>query len=121
MEGVKRATRVAARMQEDLALLVRALSDPRLRGAAIVRVEMTDDLQIARVYVRGSDPSSADADRRSMVRGFEAAKHRIRREIGRSLGLRYTPDLKFFYDEGQDATDRVDALLREIRTDDKNR
>ena len=45
MAEVKRATRVAERVREELAGLVsRDVRDPRVRGAIVSRVVMTDDL-----------------------------------------------------------------------------
>jgi ribosome-binding factor A len=49
---VKRATRVAERLREDLAGMMRGLRDPRLDGVLVSRVEITDDLQSAKVFVR---------------------------------------------------------------------
>ena len=59
---VKRATRVAGRLREELAAALRALSDPRVQGVLVSRIEITDDLQTARVYVRrelGADDAEA--------------------------------------------------------------
>ena len=44
MSEVKRATRVAERLREELSNVVRELGDPRILGVMISRVELTDDL-----------------------------------------------------------------------------
>jgi ribosome-binding factor A len=114
MSSVKRATRVAVRLQEELAAALRALGDPRLAGVLVSRIEMTDDLQSARVYVRreqGGDPKAVKA----ALKALGAAAGRLRKSAGQALGLRYTPELRFFYDESLDAVSRVEELLREVK------
>ena len=113
MSDVKRATRVSQRLREELASALRELRDPRIAGAAVSRVEMTDDLQLAKVYVRrleGDDGAS-----KAMLKGLEAASGRLRRDVSRSLGLRYAPTLRFYYDDAPDAMNRVEEILREIK------
>lgn len=115
--GVKRATRVAERVREELAALMRDLRDPRIAGVLVSRVELTDDLGSARVYVRRALGATEERDRRDLVKGLEAASGRLRREVGQALAMRYTPTLRFYYDEAPDAVTRVEELLREIKTD----
>lgn len=98
-------------------MLVRTLGDPRVDGVVVTRVEVADDLQAARVFVRhalttgGAQESAA---RRAMIEGLTAAGGLLKREVGRALGLRRAPNLRFLYDEGQDNAYRVQDLLREI-------
>ena len=118
-ETVPRRLRVEGDLKQCVVAALRELGDPRLRGVTVTRVEMTDDLQLARVYVRlGLDVApqaspSAD-DKKKMLRGLEAAGGRLRRQVGHGLALRYTPSLRFYYDEGIEAQARVDQLLAEI-------
>ncbi|MDI1434691.1 30S ribosome-binding factor RbfA [Polyangium sorediatum] len=117
-----RSARVAARVREELAALLRDMADPRLHGVLISRVEMTDDLQTARIFVRhelGASPG--EPERRSMLKGLEAAGGRLRRDVGKAVQLRRAPELKFIYDTGQDSAYRVEEILHEIRMDDERR
>jgi ribosome-binding factor A len=110
---VKRSMRVAGRVREELSLLLRNLSDPRIVGVLITRVEASDDLSFLRVFVRCDQ--GADALRqKALLRGLEAASGRLRRDVTRSVGLRVAPQLRFMYDEGIDAQLRVEELLHEI-------
>lgn len=114
MSGVKRATRVAGRLQEELAAALREMRDPRLVGILISRVELTDDLQLARVYVRreqGGDDEAIKAAKKALG----AASGRLRHAAAQALGLRYAPNLRFFYDEAPDAVQRIEELLREVK------
>ena len=110
---VKRSQRVAERVREELALLLRTLSDPRIAGVFVTRVEMTDDLSFVRAYVR-RDEGASENEKKSLLRGLDAASGKIRREVTRSVGLRTAPGFRFLYDEGIDAQHRVEELLKEI-------
>jgi ribosome-binding factor A len=114
MAAVKRASRVAGRMQQELSAALRELRDPRLEGVLVSRVELTDDLQSARVYVRrelGGDEVAVKA----ALKGLGSAAGRLRKAAGQALGLRYAPELRFFYDESLDAVNRIEELLREVK------
>lgn len=115
MEAYKRSQRVASRMREELTLALRGFGDPRLGGVVITRIELTDDLAFARVFVRQELLEPDEAHRKRMLRGFSAASGRLRQQVGRALGLRHAPELRFLYDEGQDAATRVEEILREIK------
>lgn len=112
--GVKRATRVAGRLQEEIAAAVRDLSDPRVAGVLVSRAEVTDDLQSAKVYVR-HELGAGPAEQKAMLKGLDAASSRLRRVVAQALKLRYAPTLRFFYDEGQDAALRIEELIREVK------
>lgn len=111
---VKRSTRVAGRMREELAVAIGGLSDPRIVGTIVTRVEVTDDLQTAKVYVRHELGATDPQSQRALLRALDNASGKLRHDVTQALSLRYSPKLKFFYDEAQDAATRVEELLREI-------
>jgi ribosome-binding factor A len=115
MSDVKRATKVAGRLREELVAALRGLSDPRTAGVLVTRVEVSDDLQNAKVYVRRELGAATDEERRPILKGLEAASGRLRREVAHALALRYAPTFRFYYDEAPDALDRVEEILREIK------
>ena len=112
----RRAVRVAARLREELSSALRGLSDPRARGALVTRVEMSDDLQNASVFVR-LEREATPAERAALLRGLESASGRLRREVSQVLSLRFSPKLRFAFDEGVDAQSRVEEILLEIQRD----
>jgi ribosome-binding factor A len=83
-------------------------------------VELTGDLGIAtvkaRLYVGGEDSER----RRLAIRGLSRAAGRLRRALGGALRLKRVPELRFVYDEGADAAERVEKILSEIK-DEKRR
>jgi ribosome-binding factor A len=102
-------------MREELAAALRGLRDPRVIGALVSRVELTDDLQTAKVYVRQELGAGDEAVRRELLKGLGAASGKLRRDVSHSLGLRYSPTLRFFYDDAPDAVTRVEEILQEIK------
>jgi hypothetical protein len=58
-------------------------------------------------------------DEQAVLAGFESAKGFIKRELARELGLRYMPDLKFFYDASFDYGAHINRVLKSIQTDDE--
>jgi len=104
-----RRARVEHLLRAELAaLLVREAKDPRLAGVAISAVRMTPDLRQARVFFRVlADPPDVPETTRALGR----ATPFLRAAVGRSLGLRVTPELRFEYDTTPDTARRVDELL----------
>ncbi|MGA6925683.1 MAG: 30S ribosome-binding factor RbfA [Desulfosarcina sp.] len=112
-----RAERVGGQVQKILAGLVqKGINDPRLAQATITGVTMSRDLRIAKVYVASQGGA---ADKPSLLAGFESAKGFIKRELAKALGLRYMPDLRFFYDESFDYGAHINRVLQSIRTEDE--
>lgn len=116
MTSFSRAERVSGLIQETLSdLLNKSIHDPRLQMATITKVKMSADLKLARIYftIYGDDNKSEAA-----AKGFESARGFIKRMLAPKLGLRYMPDLKFFYDDSFDYGSHIDQLLEKIKTDD---
>lgn len=112
-----RAERVGGQVQKVLASLIRkGINDPRLAQATITGVTLSRDLRIAKVYVAAHGDVH---DEQAILAGFESAKGFIKRELARDLGLRYMPDLKFFYDASIDYGAHINRVLKSIRTDDE--
>ncbi len=108
--GNPRADKVAERIHEIVASLVTLrLKDPRLDMVTITDVRVTGDLQNATIFytVYGSEKQLADAGK-----GLANAKGHIRSQVGKQLGLRLTPDLKFVPDAlPETAKSFEDALI----------
>lgn len=117
----KRATRVSQRIREELALIfAREMSDPRLAGVIVARVEMSDDLRSGRVYIRLLQGGDDAARRKATLAQLGRIGGRIRGSVSERAGLRYAPELRYFYDEGQDHAAHIEALLDEVRREPKN-
>ena len=114
----RRPERVAEMVLRELSqLLLRDLKDPRLRGITLTRVKMSDDLRHGRVFFSHLE---GRAHAPEAIKGFRSASGFIRRHIGRTLQLRYTPELDFEFDPGIENAARVDELLRANRHKDED-
>ena len=114
MSQGSRPARVADQIRSELAtLLAREVHDPGIGFITLTRVQVTPDLQQARVYYTalGDDPT-----RRKSARALELAAPFLRRQIGSRLRLRRTPELTFVFDESVAGQDRIEQILDEIRT-----
>ena len=65
----------------------------------------------------GREVDAAGADVRSIAVHPGYAATNLQREVSRNLKLRWTPHLRFVYDEGLDASLRIESLLAEIASD----
>ena len=117
MKPFSRADRVGGQVQRALSeLLHKRIRDPRLKGATISEVKMSPDLKLAKIYytLPASDSAKDDA-----LAGFNSASGFVKRTLARELGLRYMPDLKFYYDDSFDYGARIDSLLKSLNKEDE--
>jgi ribosome-binding factor A len=115
MKPFARSDRVSGQIQKVLSeILLKKIKDPRLEKASITDVKMSRDLRIARIYfvAPGNKKSKEEA-----AEGFKSALGYVKRTLARRLGLRYMPDLKFFYDESFDYGSRIDKVLKAVKAD----
>jgi ribosome-binding factor A len=111
----KRSDKVAETIHEIIcSILSKGLNDPRIGFVTITGVELCDDLSLARIFfsVIGDDKAKKDTEA-----GLNSAKGFIRREVGKNLTIRHTPELLFKYDNSLDYASRIDSLLKEIGTE----
>lgn len=93
-------------------LLAREVHDPGIGFVTLTRVQISPDLQQARVMftVLGDDKARAVS-----TKALERAAPFLRRQIGQRLRLKRTPELRFTYDDSVAGQDRIERLLNEIR------
>jgi len=117
MKPFKRADRVSGHVQRALSELLRKrVRDPRLKEAIISEVKMSADLKLAKIYYTLPDRTNAQAD---ALAGFKSASGFVKRTLARELGLRYMPDLKFYYDDSFDYGAKIDSLIRSLHKEDE--
>jgi ribosome-binding factor A len=94
-------------------LLARDVHDPGIGFITLTRVQISPDLQLARVYytVLGDEPT-----RKKSARALQRATPFLKRQIGSRLRLKRVPELVFHYDESIAGQDRIEQLLSEINT-----
>jgi ribosome-binding factor A len=108
-----RPDRVADQIRTEVAsMLAGEVHDPGVGFVTITRVQVTPDLQHARIHytVLGDDKARA-----STAKALGRASAFLRRQIGSRLRLRRVPELDFIYDESIAGQDRIEQLLNNIR------
>ncbi|MBQ8358672.1 MAG: 30S ribosome-binding factor RbfA [Oscillospiraceae bacterium] len=92
-----RIGRINEEIQKELANLLRSVKDPRVQDTmiSITHVETTPDLRYAKVYVSFLQDDRAEG----ALKGLKSAGGYLRRELGRALQLRYTPELVWALDD----------------------
>lgn len=109
----KRSERVADLIQREISdLLMRSIKDPRIGFVTVTRVSVSDDCRTARVYYSVVGTSE---EREASLKGLESAKGFIRRELGKRVTLRYTPELFFQFDPSIEYAIHIEEVLRELR------
>lgn len=114
----KRSQKVAESVRAELMslLLSGEVHDPGVQSATVSAVSLTDDLRLAKVYVRLLDLSANEAARGALLKALGRAKGYLRRELAQRLSLRYAPELRFYWDESIDRGREMEALLRDIES-----
>jgi ribosome-binding factor A len=112
-----RAKRIAQQIQQTLSELIRReVRDPRLGMVTLTEVRVAPDLGSAKVYfsVLGSTPQQAQEI-------LDAAAPMLRGPLGRALGTRHSPELRFVQDELIESGARLSALITQAVRDDAER
>lgn len=102
-----RSRRVAQQIQRALSELIRReLRDPRLGMVTLTEVRMSNDLSYAKVYysVLGGEPDHAQDI-------LDSAADMLRGPLGRALGIRHSPELRFIHDDLIEGGARLSALI----------
>ena len=109
-----RINRINEEIQKELSNLLRTVKDPRVAETmiSITRVETTPDLRYTKVYVSFlQEDRAADA-----LKGLKSAAGYLRRELGRSLNLRYTPQIMWALDDSITYGAKMLALINSLNT-----
>jgi ribosome-binding factor A len=82
----------------------------------VTKVSLSKDLKIANCYiVRGY---RSNISQELVVSKLNSVKHLFRNIINKALILKYSPEIRFFYDVTIDNVDKVDRILQKITTED---
>jgi ribosome-binding factor A len=100
------------------AMLVGELRDPRLEGNVCVsEVRVQPDMKHARVFV--SVRSHNSKEQADAIKALEHASGYIRHELIERLQMRRLPDLHFTLDLSQEHMERIEQLLKQMKSQQK--
>ncbi len=111
-----RIDRISEEVRHAVDAAIRTLNDPRVSGTyAVTRADVTRDLRYAKVYVSVLEDDKADG----LMQALKNAAGYLRREVGRQVDLRYTPELIFERDRNIAYGAHIAQVLREVVPEDK--
>lgn len=110
------ASNKLARTNDDiqfvLSKLLREIKDPRIAGKmiSVTRVETTGDLRYSKIWlsVMGLE------NEKDFKKGLKSASGWLRKELGESMNLRYTPELVFEIDHSIEYGAHINAILESL-------
>ncbi len=107
-----RIDRLAEEIRAETATVIStALRDPRIGFTTVLRVDLSADLQHARVHVSVLGDAAAQEQ---TLEGLASATAFIRREVGRRLRLRRVPELVFALDHAPEEGIRLEQLIEKL-------
>ncbi len=118
MSQTGRSQRVAELIREEIAkLIMRGLKDPRIGFVSVMGVRMSSDLRYANVYV---SLYGSESEKKGSLAGLRHSAGWIRREIGKFLRMRYTPEIRFFPDDSLEEVYHLEKVLQVIHEEQKH-
>ena len=117
------ASNKLARTNDDiqfvLSKLINEVKDPRVQQGmiSVTRVETTGDLRYSKVWLS----VMGMRDEKEFKKGLKSASGWLRRELGNSMNLRYTPELVFEIDHSIEYGAHISEVISslDIRHDDE--
>lgn len=107
-----RSQRVGEAIRKEIAeLLTKGLKDPRISFVSVMDVKMSADLRYANVYV---SLYGNEQERKGSLVGLQNAAGWIRKQLGKVLRLRFTPEIRFFSDDTLDRVFHLEEVFKEI-------
>ena len=115
-----RPDRVGDQIRQELSeLLSRGqVHDPGIGFITLTRVQVTPDLQLARVYYT---TMGDEKGRKDTAKALQRATPFFRRQVGARLQLRRVPELEFRFDESVAHQDRIEQIIRDLHEEDAKR
>ncbi|AUD77942.1 30S ribosome-binding factor RbfA [Kangiella profundi] len=116
-----RAQRVADQIQRELAVLLqREVKDPRLGIVTVSAVEVTSDLQNAKVFVTflGKDD---EQEIKQALEVLSGAAGFLRSQLAKSIRMRSVPSLRFLFDKSIVEGQRMSSLIEKAISEDESK
>lgn len=112
-----RMDRVSEDIKREIIAVIRELKDPRVmdKMLTVVRVEVSSDASYAKVYISAMEGLETAKE---AVKGLKSATGYIRREVGKRLHLRKTPELNFVADDSIEHGMNIVKMMDDLRTED---
>lgn len=107
---MSRIDKINEEVRRSAAEVIRSLKDSRIpMMTSVVAVNVTKDLRYAKIYV---SVMGDEQTKKKAIEGLKSASGFVRREIGKKIDLRYTPEVLFELDRSIEHGAHINDLLR---------
>ncbi len=112
-----RVHRQSEDIARELTAILRTVKDPRVKDSmlSIVRVDVSNDLSYATVYVSALSGMEAAEN---AVAGLKSAAGYMRTSLGAALKLRHVPELRFVADDSIAYSAHINETLQSLKKED---
>ncbi len=113
-----RIDRVSEDIKREIIAVIRELKDPRVldKMLTVVRVEVSSDASFAKVYISALEGLETAKE---AAKGLKSATGYVRREVGKRLHLRKTPELVFIADDSIEHGMNIVKIMDDLRTEEE--
>ena len=114
-----RIDRISEDIKREIIAVIRELKDPRIMDKlpTVVRVEVSSDASFAKVYISAMEGLDTA---KTAVKGLDSATGYIRKEVGKRLRLRKTPELKFIADNSIEHGMNITKIMDDLRVEEND-
>ena len=113
-----RIDRISGEVKRECAAVLRELKDPRIpEFISVTNVDVSRDLKYAKVYV---SIFGKEYDPAEVLKGLKQSAGFVRRDIGKRVQLRYTPEFSFIIDDGLKQGAHINDIIAEISKKSEN-
>ena len=112
MPAYNRIDRISEEVKKELSTIVRELKDPRITTVvSVVNVSVTKDLRFAKAYISVFGDEKVQ---KGVMDALKSASGFIRKEIGRRVNLRNTPEFTFELDNSIEYGAHINEVLKNL-------
>ena len=109
---MSRAERLAELLKRDVSEIIREdVSDPRMGFISITKVDISPDLENARIFV---SIMGTEKQKRECMQGLDSATGFVRGKLGHMLELRQVPKIYFVRDDSLEKGSRVLGIIAKL-------
>ena len=109
--------RVNSLLEKEIStILMMEVKDPDIRFVTVTKVNTTNDLSYAKVYVT----VLKDDKKEETLKALKEAKGFIRKELMNRVELRYVPELQFVYDDSIAYGQKIESIIDELHEEEKD-
>ncbi len=117
-KNTNRLDRVNEELKKEISQVINyELNNSNVTGmVSVTKVKVTPDLRYAKVYVSVLNSKNLN----KTLEGLKSSSGFIRSRVAQTVNLRITPELVFEYDESIVYGEKIDAILKNLKEENKN-